>query len=63
MANPFEFLQAVRSEAAKITWPSRRETMITTGLVFVMVVAASVFFLAADAILQALVRFVLGLGH
>jgi preprotein translocase subunit SecE len=63
MANPFEFLQAVRSEAAKITWPSRRETMITTGLVFVMVVTASVFFLAADAILQAAVRFVLGLGH
>jgi preprotein translocase subunit SecE len=63
MANPFEFIQAVRSEAAKITWPSRRETLITTGLVFVMVVVASLFFLAADAILQMLVRLVLGLGH
>jgi preprotein translocase subunit SecE len=63
MANPFEFLQAVRSEAAKITWPSRRETLITTGLVFVMVLVACLFFVAADAILQAMVRFVLGLGH
>ena len=63
MANPFEFIQNVRSEAAKITWPTRRETLITTALVFVMVVIASLFFLAADAILQMLVRLVLGLGH
>ncbi|MCB1525312.1 MAG: preprotein translocase subunit SecE, partial [Rhodoblastus sp.] len=37
MANPFQFLQDVRSEGAKITWPSRRETLITTGLVLAMV--------------------------
>lgn len=63
MANPFEFIQAVRSEAAKITWPSRRETLITTGLVFAMVILVSLFFLAADAIIQMVVRLVLGLGH
>ena len=63
MANPFEFLQAVRAEAAKITWPTRRETLITTALVFVMVVIASLFFLAVDAILQMIVRLVLGLGR
>jgi preprotein translocase subunit SecE len=47
--NPFEFLQQVREEANKITWPSRRETMITTVMVLIMVALASVFFLIADA--------------
>ncbi|MBV9218559.1 MAG: preprotein translocase subunit SecE [Methylobacteriaceae bacterium] len=63
MANPFEFLQAVRAEAAKITWPTRRETLITTALVFVMVLIASLFFLAVDTILQIVVPLVLGLGR
>ena len=36
MANPFEFLQQVRSETAKVVWPSRRETLITTGMVMLM---------------------------
>ena len=63
MANPFEFLQEVRTEVAKVTWPSRRETMITTAMVFVMAILAALFFLAADQILSWLVAFVLGLGH
>lgn len=50
--NPLEFLQEVRQEAKKITWPSRRETMITTIMVLIMVVLASVFFLVVDAILK-----------
>ena len=41
MANPFEFIQDVRSEAGKVTWPSRRETMITTVMVLIMVVLAA----------------------
>ena len=41
MANPFEFLQQVRSEASKVVWPSRRETLITTGMVMLMVVFTS----------------------
>lgn len=59
--NPFEFLQQVREEAAKVTWPSRRETMISTVMVFVMVAIASVFFLAVDAFLHWGVQWVLGI--
>jgi preprotein translocase subunit SecE len=61
--SPFEFIQQVRSEAQKVTWPTRKETLITTGLVFVMVVAASIFFLAADFIIHWVVGLVLGLGR
>ena len=46
--NPFTFLQQVRTETAKVTWPSRRETMITTLMVFAMVVLAAVFFFSVD---------------
>jgi preprotein translocase subunit SecE len=60
--NPFEFLQQVRSEAAKVTWPTRKETTITTALVFVFVVLASVFFLVVDQVMAFGVRLVLGLG-
>jgi len=59
--SPFKFLQEVRSETAKVTWPTRRETMITTIMVFVMVAAASVFFFAADQIIRFLITLVLGL--
>ena len=44
--SPFKFLQEVRSETAKVTWPTRRETTITTIMVFVMVALSSVFFFA-----------------
>jgi preprotein translocase subunit SecE len=50
--NPFEFIQQVREEANKITWPSRRETLITTVMVMIMVALACVFFLIVDAILK-----------
>ena len=50
--NQFEFLQQVREEANKITWPSRRETLITTAMVLIMVALASVFFLVVDAVLK-----------
>jgi len=50
--NPFEFIQQVREEAAKITWPSRRETMVSTVMVLIMVAFASVFFLGVDAVLK-----------
>jgi preprotein translocase subunit SecE len=60
--NPFEFLQQVRSEAAKVTWPTRKETMITTGMVFVMVVLASVFFLVVDQVMRLGVSLILGIG-
>ena len=60
--SPFKFLQEVRSEAQKITWPSRRETMITTAMVFVMVAVTSIFFLVADQLIRIVITFVLGLG-
>jgi preprotein translocase subunit SecE len=60
MANPFKFLQEVRAEASKVTWPTRRETMITTVMVFIMVAVSSIFFLAADQIIRIVVTFVLG---
>ncbi len=59
---PFKFLQEVRDEAAKVTWPSRRETMITTAMVFVMVAVTSVFFLVADQLMRIVVTLVLGIS-
>jgi preprotein translocase subunit SecE len=60
--SPFKFLQEVRAETEKVTWPSRRETMITTAMVFVMVAVASVFFFVADQVIRIFITFVLGLG-
>jgi preprotein translocase subunit SecE len=60
--SPFKFLQEVRSETEKVTWPSRRETMITTLMVFIMVTAASIFFLVADQVIRFLITLVLGIG-
>ena len=60
--SPFRFMQEVREETRKVTWPSRRETAITTAMVFVMVAIASVFFLVADQLIRIVVTFVLGIG-
>jgi preprotein translocase subunit SecE len=60
--NIFKFLQEVRAETQKVTWPSRRETAITTAMVFVMVTVASIFFLVADQLMRYVVTLVLGLG-
>ena len=60
--SPFKFLQEVRSEVDKVTWPTRRETMITTIMVFVMVAVASVLFLVADQIIRLAITFVLGIA-
>ena len=58
--NPFTFLQQVRAEAAKIVWPSRRETAISTVMVVAMAVLASVFFLLADQVMSRGVSYLLG---
>jgi preprotein translocase subunit SecE len=60
--SPFKFLQEVRTEVQKVTWPSRRETAITTVMVFVMAAAAAVFFLIADQLIRFAVTMVLGIG-
>jgi preprotein translocase subunit SecE len=57
--SPFKFFQEVRSETQKVTWPTRRETMITTLMVFIMSAAAAVFFLVADQVIRIAVTTVL----
>ena len=63
MVNPFEFIQQVRSEAARVVWPSRRETLITTGIVMLMALFASLFLILVDQGLRILVSLALGFGH
>jgi preprotein translocase subunit SecE len=61
--NPFSFLQQVRSETAKVTWPSRRETMISTMMVVVFAFIAAIFFFTADQLMGFAVEKILGLGQ
>jgi preprotein translocase subunit SecE len=61
--NPIEFIQEVRQETSKVTWPTWKEVWITTLMVLVMVTLASMFFLVTDQILGWLVRLVLGGPH
>ncbi|HTE77323.1 MAG TPA: preprotein translocase subunit SecE [Xanthobacteraceae bacterium] len=58
--SPFKFLQEVRAEVQKVTWPTRKETTVTTIMVFVMVLLASLFFLLADQLMRVAVSFILG---
>ncbi len=62
-ANPFAFLQQVRSETSKVTWPSRRETAISTLMVLAMVVFAALFFFGADQLIGWLLSLVLSIGN
>ena len=50
--NPFAFFQQVRNETSKVTWPSRRETLITTAMVFVFTLCAAIFFLIVDWVIR-----------
>lgn len=61
--NPFTFLQQVRSEVTKVTWPSRRETMISTTMVVIMAFMAALFFFLADQLMAWAVELILGLGR
>jgi len=60
--NPLEFARQVRQEVGKVTWPTRKETAITTAMVFAMVVLAAIFFFVVDQVLALVMRFVIGLG-
>jgi preprotein translocase subunit SecE len=59
---PAQFLQQVRQEIAKVTWPTRKETLVTSGMVFLMVMLIALFFLLVDQVLSVAVRFLLGIG-
>ncbi len=58
--NPAKFIREVRAEAAKVTWPSRKETLVTTGLVLAMAALATVFFFVADQVIGVAVRALFG---
>jgi len=57
--SPIEFFQQVRQEVSRVTWPSRKETMVTTAMVFI----AAVFFFVVDQVFSSGVRLIFGLGH
>ena len=60
---PVQFLQQVRNETSKVTWPTRREAVITAIMVFMFVVASSLFFMVVDFFLTRAVGLIIGLGH
>ncbi len=61
--NPFHFIEEVRQETSKVTWPTWKEVWITTTMVLVMVALTSVFFLLTDMVIRNVVQFVLSLGR
>ena len=60
--NPARFMREVRQEVSKVTWPTRKETGITTAMVFIMSVCAALFFLLTDTIISELIQLILGMG-
>ena len=60
---PAKFIREVRAEVTKVTWPSRKETLITTGLVLAMAALAAIFFFVADQLFGIGVRALFGIGR
>lgn len=58
--NPAKFIREVRQEADKVTWPTRRETMVSTMMVFALVSLAATFFVLVDWLLGAVIRLIIG---
>jgi len=56
-----EFARQVKAETAKVVWPTRRETMVTTVMVIIMTSLLGIFFFAVDSAFSTLVRTLLGL--
>jgi preprotein translocase subunit SecE len=61
--NPFQFIDEVRQETSKVTWPTWKEVWITTAMVLVMVTLTAVFFLFTDMIISQVIQFILQLGR
>ena len=59
--NPFQFIQQVRSEVSKITWPTRREVLLTTIMVFVMSAIAALIFALVDLLIRSGIQSVLNI--
>ena len=60
--DPAKFVREVRAEMARVTWPSRKETLVTTGLVFAMVALAAMFFFLIDQVIGIGIRSLFGMG-
>ncbi len=60
--DPARFVREVRAEMARVTWPSRKETLVTTGLVFAMVALAAIFFFLVDQIIGVGIRALFGMN-
>jgi preprotein translocase subunit SecE len=60
--NPAQFIQQVRAETAKVTWPTRKETITTTIMVLIMATLTAIFFLIVDKILDVFIKAVVSLG-
>jgi preprotein translocase subunit SecE len=60
--DPVKFVREVRSEVTKVTWPSRKETLVTTGLVFALSALAALFFFVSDQVIGIGVRALFGVG-
>ena len=63
MKNPLVFIQEVRQEVSKVTWPTWKEVWITTVMVLIMVALTSIFFMVADQIIATVVKYILGAGQ
>jgi len=60
--NPAKFIREVRMEVGKVTWPTRKETMVSTAMVLILALIAALFFLAVDGIFAVAISWILGLG-
>jgi preprotein translocase subunit SecE len=63
MKNPLQFIEEVRQETSKVTWPTWKEVWITTVMVLIMVALTSIFFMVADQIIATVVKYILGAGQ
>ncbi|HJO89360.1 MAG: preprotein translocase subunit SecE [Alphaproteobacteria bacterium] len=61
--NPSQFVREVRQEVSKVTWATRKETLVATVMVFIFVMMAAVFFFFVDRLMAFGVRLILGLGN
>jgi len=60
MTNPFQFIQQVRAEVSKVVWPTRRETLLTTVMVFIMAALTATFFSLIDMVIRFCLSLVIG---
>jgi preprotein translocase subunit SecE len=61
ITNPLQFIQQVRAEVSKVVWPTRREVMLTTVMVFILAALTAVFFAIVDIIIRGGLQAILGM--